>query len=59
MIVSKVLNYHKVLACTKNTSSDPLICFNYDDFKSFLPITINGVKILKIDWSFFSAQPNF
>ncbi|CAD8074299.1 unnamed protein product [Paramecium primaurelia] len=42
----------------KNTSQDPLICFNYDDFKGVLPVTINGIKFLKIDWSYFIASPN-
>ncbi|CAK91824.1 unnamed protein product (macronuclear) [Paramecium tetraurelia] len=43
---------------SKNTSEDPLNYFNYEDFNSILPITINGVKILKVDWSYFSAPPN-
>ncbi|CAD8179024.1 unnamed protein product [Paramecium octaurelia] len=46
------------LLVSKNTSQDPLSCFNYDDFKGVLPVTINGIKILKIDWSYFTATPN-
>ncbi|CAD8172820.1 unnamed protein product [Paramecium pentaurelia] len=42
----------------KNTQQDPLSCFNYDDFKGVLPVTINGIKILKIDWGYFIASPN-
>ncbi|CAD8125361.1 unnamed protein product [Paramecium sonneborni] len=50
-------NIESVLVC-KNTSQDPLSYFNYDDFNGVLPVTINGIKILKIDWSYFTASPN-
>lgn len=38
---------------------DPLQgCVSYNDFLTFLPISINGMRVKRITWDMFSAEPN-